>query len=147
MEYIYQFLTNVDKIWVLYFSCLIIGCYYRFVVRFPIWLDFLFITFRLHFFLSWMSSLSISSSDISASTFSNHVFLFVFQPVFFLQLWSQYIFSPSYMSIPSQSTTSIFLLSQFFTRLFVFHGNATNPSNHLHLCSSNFSLTSVNEGL
>ena len=36
-------------------------------------LDFLFITFLLHFFLSWTSSLSISSSAISASTLSNHV--------------------------------------------------------------------------
>ena len=29
--------------------------YYRCIVRFPKWLDFLFITFCLHFFLSWMS--------------------------------------------------------------------------------------------
>ena len=33
------------------------------------------ITFLLHFFLSWMSSLPISSSAISTYTFSNHVFL------------------------------------------------------------------------
>ena len=32
--------------------------YYRFIVRFPIESDFLFITFRLNFFLSRMSSLS-----------------------------------------------------------------------------------------
>ena len=46
--------------------------YYRFIVCFPIVLDFLFITFTLilHFFLSWTSSLSISSSAISASTLS-----------------------------------------------------------------------------
>ena len=51
--------------------------YYRFIVRFPIGLDFLFITFTflLHLLLSWTSSLSISSSAISASTLSNHVFL------------------------------------------------------------------------
>ena len=51
--------------------------YYRFIVRFPIGLDFLFTTFTLllHFLLSWTSSLSISSSAISASTLSNHVFL------------------------------------------------------------------------
>ena len=51
--------------------------YYRFIVCFPIGLDFLFITFTflLHFLLSWTSSLSISSSAISASTLSNHVFL------------------------------------------------------------------------
>ena len=49
--------------------------YYRFIVRFPIGLDFLFIIFLLNFFRSWTSSLSISSSAISASTLSNHVFL------------------------------------------------------------------------
>ena len=38
--------------------------YYRFIVRFPIGLDFLFITFRLHVFLSLTSSMSISSSDL-----------------------------------------------------------------------------------
>ena len=50
--------------------------YYRFIVRFPIGLDFLFITFTflLHFLLSWTSFLSISCSAISASTLSNHVF-------------------------------------------------------------------------
>ena len=49
--------------------------YIRFIVHFPIGLDLLFITFSLHFFLSWTSSLSISSSAISASTHSNHVLL------------------------------------------------------------------------
>ena len=51
--------------------------YYRFIGRFLIGLDFLFITFifLLHLLLSWTSSLSISSSAISASTLSNHVFL------------------------------------------------------------------------
>ena len=39
--------------------------YYRFIV--------ISLTFRLHFFLSWTSSLSISSSAMSASTLSNHV--------------------------------------------------------------------------
>ena len=38
--------------------------YYWFVVRFPIGLNFLFITFLLHFLLPWTSSLSISSSAI-----------------------------------------------------------------------------------
>ena len=48
-----------------------------YIVRFPIGLDFLFITFTflLHLLLSWTSSLTISSSAISASTLSNHVFL------------------------------------------------------------------------
>ena len=79
--------------------------YYRFIVRFPIGLDFLFITFLLHFLLSWTSSLSISSSAISASTLSNHVFLGL--PTGLLPS-TPYISSPSphHMSIPSQSTTS-----------------------------------------
>ena len=38
--------------------------YYLFIVRFPMGLVFLFITFFLHFFLSCTSSLSISSSAI-----------------------------------------------------------------------------------
>ena len=48
---------------------MIIYIYYRFIVRFPIGLDFLFITFTilLHLLLSWTSSLSISSSAISTS--------------------------------------------------------------------------------
>ena len=53
----------------------IIYIYYRFIIHSPIGLDFLFITFLLHFLLSWTSSLSISSSAISTSTLSNHVFL------------------------------------------------------------------------
>ena len=55
-------------------SCYINTFWYRVIVRFLKGLDLLFITLSLHFFLSWMSSLSISSSTISASTFSNHVF-------------------------------------------------------------------------
>ena len=45
--------------------------------------------------LSWASSLSISSSAISASTLSNHVFLGL-QPVFCLQLYTPYISSMTY---------------------------------------------------
>ena len=40
---------------------LIAYIYYRFIVRSLIVLNFLFITFFLHFFLSWTSSLSISN--------------------------------------------------------------------------------------
>ena len=65
-----------------------------FIIRFPMGLDFLFITFCLHFFLSWMSSLSISSSAISASTLSDMSFL-ALQPVFCLQPYASYISSPS----------------------------------------------------
>ena len=69
----------------------------------------------------------------------------VFQPVFFLQVYTPYICSPSplHMSIPSQPTTSNSScyrlnsnqLSQCFTCPSVFHGNTKHPSNHLHLCS------------
>ena len=45
------------------------------VWSFPIGLDFLFIIFFLHLFLSWGIFLSFSSSAISASTLSNNVFL------------------------------------------------------------------------
>ena len=53
-------------------------CAWRIPARIPpIGMDFLFITFTifLHLLLSWTSSLSISSSAISTSTLSNHVFL------------------------------------------------------------------------
>ena len=68
---------------------------YRFIVRFPIELNYLSITFLLHSCLSW----TFVKSAISASLSSN---------------WSSglnstpYISSPSphHMSIPSQSTTS-----------------------------------------
>ena len=47
--------------------------YYRFIVRFIIGLELLFITFLLQLFLPQMSSLSISSSTTYSSTFSNHI--------------------------------------------------------------------------
>ena len=118
--------------------------YYRFIVHFPIGLDFLFITFLLHCFLSWKSSLSISSSAKPLLHSLTMSFL-VFQPVYCLQLYTSYISSPSphYMSTPSQSTTSNESCdrlnsnqpSQFFIYHSVFHGDTTHPSNHLHLCS------------
>ena len=42
-----------------YMQTLLVYIYYRFIVRFPIGLDFLFITFTilLHLLLSWTSSL------------------------------------------------------------------------------------------
>ena len=81
--------------------------YYRFIVRFPIGLYFLFITFFLYFFLSWTSSLSISSFAISDSILYNHVLLGL-PTGLLLQLYTPYISSPSphHMSIPSQSTIS-----------------------------------------
>ena len=58
--------------------------YYRFIVHFPIGLDFLFITFSLHFFLSWTSSLSqvLPYPFLQSLTMSS----LVFQLVFCLQL-------------------------------------------------------------
>ena len=64
--------TVISQVGALY---IYIYIYYRFMVCFPIGLDFLFITFLLHFFMSWTSSLLISSSAIFASTLSNHVLL------------------------------------------------------------------------
>ena len=92
-------------------SCVII--YYRFIVHFPIWLDFLFITFTflLHLLLSWTSSLSISSSAISASTLSNHVFLGLPTSLLPSTLTLHTFLRPvlitfsHHMSISSQSTT------------------------------------------
>ena len=88
--------------------------YYRFIVRFPIGLDFLFITFTflLHLLLSWTSSLSISSSAISASTLPNHVFFWssnrfsAFNSILHTLLHPVLITFSHHMSIPSQSTTS-----------------------------------------
>ena len=84
--------------------------YYRFIVRFPIGLDFLFITFTflLHLLLSWRtSSLSISSSAISASTLSNHVFFGLPTSLLPSTLYPIHFISPSphhlfpYISSPS----------------------------------------------
>ena len=119
--------------------------YYRFIVHFLIVLDFLFITFSLHFFLLWTSSLSISSSAMSASTLCNHVLLGL--PIGLLPstLNSIHFFHPviTLPSIPSQSTTpndscdrlNSSQPSQFFICPSVCHGDTTHPSNHLHLCS------------
>ena len=46
-----------------------------YIARILMGLGFLFIASRLHVFLSWMSSLTIYSSDISASPYFNHVFI------------------------------------------------------------------------
>ena len=71
--------------------------YYRFIVSFPIGLDFLFITLILHFLLSSTFSLSISSSAISASTLNSKLHRF---------LHSVINIFPHHISIPSQSTIS-----------------------------------------
>ena len=51
--------------------------YYRFIVLFTIRLECIFITFLPQFFLAQMSSLSMSSSFIYSSKFSNHIYLSV----------------------------------------------------------------------
>ena len=85
--------------------------YYRFIVRFPIGLDFLFITYFLHFFLSWRSSLSISTSVTSASTLYNHVLLgssnrsSAFNSILHTFRHSVLVTFPHHRSIPSQPTT------------------------------------------
>ena len=50
----------------------------RFIVRFTVGLEFLFITFLLQFFLAQMSSLLMSSFAIYSSTFSNHIYVSVY---------------------------------------------------------------------
>ena len=117
--------------------------YYRFIVHFLIELVSIFIIFCI---LSWTSSLSISRFAISASTFSNHVFFGLstaFNSNLHTFLHQVLIIFPHHMSLPSQPTTSNDScdrvnsnhLSQFFTSLSVFDGNARHPSNYLHLCS------------
>ena len=51
--------------------------YYRFIVRFTLGLELLFIQFLLQFFLAHMSSLSIFSSATYPYTFSNHIILYL----------------------------------------------------------------------
>ena len=91
----------------------IIYIYYRFIARFPIGLDFLFITFTilLHLLLSWTSSLSISSSAISTSTLSNRLSWSsnrssAFNSILHTFLHPVLITFSHHMSIPSQPITS-----------------------------------------
>ena len=51
--------------------------YCRFIVRFTIGLEFLFITFLFQFFLVQMSSLWISSSATYSTTFSTHIYIYL----------------------------------------------------------------------
>ena len=135
--------------------------YYRFIVRFPIGLDLLFITFTflLHLLLSWTSSLSISSLAISASTLCKHVFLGLPAGLLPSTLYSIHFFTQSSSPflitcpIPSHSTTSNESCdrlnsnqpSQFFSCYSVFQWDTTHLSNHLHLCS--FKLQPESKGL
>ena len=137
--------------------------YYWFIVRFPIGLDFLFITFTilLHLLLSWTSSLSISSSAISDSTLSNHGFLglptgllpsTLYTIHFFTQSSSPFLITcPYHLSLPLLmkvmiGSTPTSLLNSSFVLL------SFNEIPHIHLiicisALSNFNPTSTSKGL
>ena len=131
----------------------VVHIHYRFIVRFQIGLDFLFITFLLHLFLSWTSSLSISSSAISASTLSNHVFLglptgllpsTLYSIHFFTQSSSPFLITCPYDSCDRLNSNQP---SQFFIFLLSFMDIA-----HIHLiicisAFSNFNPTSTSKAL
>ena len=113
--------------------------YYRFIVRFPIRLDLLFITFFLHFFLLWTSSLPISCSAISASTLSNYVLLGLttgllpstLNSIHFLAQSSSFplITCPYRLILPLLMIVVICSIPiSFLNSSLVFHGNATHPS-------------------
>ena len=141
----------------------LIYIYYRFIVHFPIELDFLFITFTflLHLLLSWISSLLISSLAISAFTLSNHVFLglptgllpsTLYSKHFFTQSSSPFLITCQYhlslpllMKVVIGSTPTSLLNSSFVLLSF-------NEIPHIHLiicisALSNFNLTSTSKGL
>ena len=123
------------------------------MVCFPIGLDFLFIIFLLHLFLSWGIFLSISSSAISASTLCNHVILGLPTGIlpstlnsihFFTQPSSPFLITcPYYPSLPPLIT--VLIGSNQFSQLF------TCPSVfHLIICISalsNSNPTSTSKGL
>ena len=110
-------------------------------------LYFLFITYRLHFFLSWISSLSISSSARSASRFSNHVFLglptgllpsTLISIIFFTQSSLYFpITCPYHLSLPLRITVVIgSTLTSFLNSLPVFLYFMETPHIHLKVCIS-----------
>ena len=90
MKYILNnLIKNVDvKLWIvprlwesrvdIWVQMTISLIYYRFIVRFTIGLELLFITFLLQFFLTQMSSLSISSSATYSSTFFKHIYVSIY---------------------------------------------------------------------
>ena len=95
--------------------------YYLFIVRFLIGLDCLFVTFLLHFFLSWMSSMPISSSAISAD------FPLIFQPVLYLLIIYPYIFSSSLHNFSSSHVHTILQGSHWSGRKIIslWHGKVS----------------------
>ena len=117
--------------------------YYRFIVRFPIGLDILFITltFLLHLLLSWTSSLSIPIR-LYLLLHSLTMSFLVFQPVFCLQLYTPYHLSlPLLMKVVIGSTPTSLLNSSFVLLSF-------NEIPHIHIiicisALSNFNPTST----
>ena len=67
--------------------------YYRFIVRFPIGLDFLFITFTflLHLLLSWTSSSTIPIKSVSHITKALYTFIFGIIIIAWLSLYYSYL--------------------------------------------------------
>ena len=162
--YVLEVLTKVFKykvykliIYIIY----ILSVYSPFSDR----MDFLIIAFTLllHLLLSWTSSLSISSSAISASTLttvSNNVFLGLptgllpstLYSIHFISLHPVLITCPYHLSLPLlmkvviYSTTPTSLLNSSFVIL------SFNKIPHIHLIIcistlSNFNLTSTSKGL
>ena len=86
--------------------------YYRFIVRFTIGLEFIFILFLLKFFLAQMSSLSISNSATYSSTFSNHVSIDIISVYWKIPMHQGTVLSPLLFSvvmdvIPSEARSGI----------------------------------------
>ena len=118
---------------------------HRFIVSFLIGSDFLFITFFLNFFLSWISSLSISISAMSASTLSNHVLLDRHTGLMPSTLYSIYFFtqSSSLFLITWPYHLNLLLLiivlicwtpTDFLNSLLIVLSFKETPHIHLHLC-------------
>ena len=90
----------------------------------------------LHLLLSWTSSLSISSSAISASTLSNHVFLGLPTGLLPSTIYSIYFFTQS--SSPFLITCPYHLSLPLLMKVVI----GSTPTNHLN---SSFVLLSFNE--
>ena len=123
--------------------------YNRFIVRFPIVFDFLFITYFLYFFLSWASSLWIQSSAISASTLYNHVLAglptglldsTLYSILFFTKSSSLFLITflitcPYHLSLPLLMTVVIgSILTNSLNSALVFLSFMETPQIHLIIC-------------
>ena len=113
--------------------------YYRFMVCFPIGLDFLLIIFLLHFFLSCGIFLVSVLPDplLHSLTMSFLVFHLAFNSKLHTFHHPTIHTFPHHMSIPSQSTTSNnsydrLQLQQVFS---IIHMSFCLSFNHLYICS------------